>query len=297
MKRVSQHAGSWYEGSESGLKKEIHGLFTNSKFGYGKDPLKSADERSSNSNFIGIVSPHAGYVYSGPIASHGFAEAYFNIEKLDIAVILGPNHRGIGMPISFYPEGEWENPLGSVSITQEGVDFAKDYDFGQVKNRIGFEEQAHLYEHSIDIQLPFLQYLFDNFQIMPICFGDQSFEPVSTTMAKFLKDFILKFSEKRILIVASSDFSHENDYNLVVDNDKKMLSYLEKVSLKEADQFRRSVGMTMCGYGPVFTLIHTSELLGDPVVKTLKYANSSDIKPGGGYTVGYASIIVQSNPE
>ncbi len=296
MKRTSQHAGSWYEGSESTLKAQLHDLFTDKKFGYGKDPLESSNDRASNSNLIGIVAPHAGYVYSGSIASHGYAEAYYNIEKLDTAVILGPNHRGVGTPISFYPEGSWVNPLGSVKIDSEGISFAESYDFSVIKNRIGFESTAHSYEHSIDIQLPFLQYLFSDFQIIPICLGDQSYEPVAMGLANFLKDFIVKFSNKRILIVASSDFSHENNYNLVVNNDKKMLAYLEKVALLAADEFRRSVGMTMCGYGPVFTLIRTAELLGNPVVKTLKYANSSDIRSGGGYTVGYASMIVQSNP-
>lgn len=295
MKRVSQHAGSWYAGSESSLKAQIHDLFTEKKFGYGKDPLETSDDRPFNPNLLGIVSPHAGYVYSGPIASHGFAEAYFDIKELDIAIIMGPNHRGLGTPISFYPEGTWKNPLGSVRIDTEGIEFANDYDFGEIQDKIGFEASAHSYEHSIDIQVPFLQYLFHDFHIVPICFGDQSFEPTSSTIAKFLKDFLKEFAEKRILIVASSDFSHENDYNLVVDNDKKMLSYLEKVSLKEADQFRRSVGMTMCGYGPVFTLIRTAELIGNPIVKNLKYANSSDIKPGGGYTVGYASMAVYTN--
>ncbi|MHA1941315.1 MAG: AmmeMemoRadiSam system protein B [Candidatus Hodarchaeales archaeon] len=295
MKRISQHAGSWYAGSESTLKAQLHDLFTNKRFGYGKDPLESPKDRSSNPNLIGIVSPHAGYVYSGSIASHGYAEAFNSIQDLDIVIILGPNHRGVGAPISFYPEGSWVNPLGSIRIDNEGIDFAKSYDFGSIKNKIGFEPSAHVSEHSIDIQLPFLQYLFPDFQIMPICLGDQSYDPVAKLLAKFLKDFIQNFTEKRILIVASSDFSHENNSSLVVDNDKQMLSYLERAALEEAEQFRRSIGMTMCGYGPVFALIHTAELLGNPVVKTLKYANSSDIKPGGGYTVGYASIVVQIN--
>jgi AmmeMemoRadiSam system protein B len=296
MDRQSRHAGSWYEGTKSSLNKQIHELFMNKKWGYGKDPLDSPEERSFESNLVGIVSPHAGYVYSGSIASHGFAEVYKRINKPDTVILLGPNHQGWGAPISIYPGGKWQNPLGAVEVDTEFIDYAKEYDFGSIKKSVGFEALAHANEHSIDIQLPFLQYLYkEEFSIAPISMGNQSFEPIVTSLSKFLSDYIQSHSEKRTLIVASSDFSHEHDYELVVKNDKTMLAYLEKMKLSEADQFRRKVNMTMCGYGPVFTLIQTAINLGTPSVRLLKYANSSDIRPGSGYTVGYASLLVHSS--
>ena len=180
-------------------------------------------------------------------------------------------------------------------IDTEFVEYAKSFDFGSLQERIGFERLAHVNEHSIDIQLPFLQYLYKNdFQIVPICLGDQSFEPTVSTLSTFLSDYIKSHSEKRILIVASSDFSHENNYNLVVENDKTMLSYLESMNLEKAEKFRQRIRMTMCGYAPIFTLIQTAKNLGSPSVQVLKYANSTDIRPGGNYTVGYASILVRS---
>ncbi len=296
MDRQSRHAGSWYEGTEKSLTQQINNLFCDKQWGYGKDPLENMDDRIIDSNLIGIVSPHAGYVYSGPIASHGFAEVFKRIEKIDTVIILGPNHQGLGVPISFYPGGHWSNPLGSVKVDTEFVDYARTYDFEPIQERIGFERIAHVNEHSIDIQLPFLQYLYKNdFEIAPISLGDQSFNPVVSTLSTFLSDYITSHSEKRILIVSSSDFSHEHNYELVVKNDKTMLSYLESMNLKEAEQFRQRIRMTMCGYAPVFTLIQTAKNLGTPSVEILKYANSTDIHPGGGYTVGYASILVRSS--
>ncbi len=296
MERQSRHAGSWYEGSEKTLTRQIRNLFLDKQWGYGKDPLEDLENRNVDPNLIGIVSPHAGYVYSGSIASHGFAEVYKRIEKVNTIVILGPNHQGLGAPISFYPEGHWRNPLGSVKVDTEFVEYAKTYDFGSIQNRIGFERVAHVNEHSIDIQLPFLQYLYKNeFEIAPICLGDQSFDSTVSTLSTFLSNYIKSHTEKRILIVASSDFSHENNYDLVVKNDRAMLSYLESMNLKEAEQFRKRIRMTMCGYAPIFILIQTAKNLGTTSVQILKYANSTDIRPGGDYTVGYASILVRSS--
>ena len=294
MERQSRHAGSWYEGTKSSLQRQIHDLFNDPKWGYGLDPVQNPQDRSPDPTLLGIVSPHAGYVYSGPIASHGFATMYKHVENVDSIVILGPNHQGMGSPISFYPGGKWSNPLGSVDIDVEFIEYAKKYDFGSLQNRIGFESNAHSYEHSIDIQLPFLQYLYeDQFLIVPLCVGEQSYESTVPTLSVFLKEYIQSHPDKRILIVASSDFSHEHNYDLVVKNDTTMILHLEKMELDEAENFRRSVNMTMCGYGPVFTLLHTAKLLGEPTVEILKYANSSDIRPGGSYTVGYASIAVK----
>ncbi|NHJ03126.1 MAG: AmmeMemoRadiSam system protein B [Candidatus Heimdallarchaeota archaeon] len=295
MDRFSRHAGSWYAGTKASLESQIHELFLN-KWGVGKDPLEFKNERTLEEDIIGIASPHAGYAYSGPIASHGYALLYDQFEKIDSAIVLGPNHSGFGAPISIYPEGAWNNPLGSISIDQELVAFAKSYSFDRLRNKIGFETSAHLNEHSIDIQLPFLQYLYkDTFEILPICLGDQSYNTTVAELSQFLSELLKAFSERKIIIIASSDLSHEHNYDLVVKNDQTMLSYLEKGDLNGAEQYRKHVSMTMCGFGPVFTLIRTAATFGKPIVKVLKYANSSDIHPGGGYTVGYASIAVSAN--
>ncbi len=296
LDRRCSEAGSRYAGNASSLKQQIQDSFLN-EWGYGKDPLEHPRERSFDPNFLGIVSPHAGYVYSGSIASHGYAEVFKRVESLDTVILLGPNHRGQGPPISFYPAGQWHTPLGSLSINEDFMAFTKNYDFVEGGSRIGFEESAHSYEHSIGIQLPFLQYLYDNkFQIAPICMGDQSYHLAVPMLSTFLEDYIRSHSNERILIVASSDFSHENNYDISVNNDKKMLSFLENMELDEAEDYRQKKPVTMCGYGPVFTLLKTAQKLGKPAVDIRKYGTNIDTNPdrsGGGYTVGYASILVR----
>ncbi len=295
MDRYSQHAGSWYEGKRELLQNQIHKLFLN-KWGYGKDPLEHPEDRKYEEHVLGIISPHAGYMYSGPIASHGYAAIFNEFESLDTVIILGPNHSGRGPEISIFPEGKWHNPLGTVKIDEEVTDFAKTYDFGDIQDMIGFETSAHQSEHSIDIQLPFLQYLYDKkpFEVVPICLLNQSLNYVVKGLSKFFQNYIEGHKEKKILIVASSDFSHEYNYNIVVNNDKGMIKRLVKADLEEAEEFRQKAQVTMCGYGPVFTLIQTAKRMGKADVNLLKYANSTDIyPPGGGYTVGYASIAVK----
>ncbi|WP_455142124.1 AmmeMemoRadiSam system protein B [Candidatus Hodarchaeum mangrovi] len=296
MDRISKHAGSWYAGSAQGLKEQIEKLFS-SKWGVGESPANIKTAETKLANILGVVSPHAGYIYSGPIASHGYANVYKEFDHLDTVIILGPNHSGIGSPISFYPGGKWHNPFGEVKIDKEAIEFAQSYDFGSIQDRIGFEKYAHSQEHSIDIQLPFLQYRYgNNFQIVPICLMDQSYPTTVKYLANFIKDYIQEQLSKEILVIASSDLSHESNYDLVIKNDKKMLELLESCKLEAANSFRKQVQMTMCGYGPVFTLIQTAIDFGSPKITVLKYANSSDIVGGrssGSYTVGYSSVLVQ----
>ncbi len=295
MSRQSPIAGTWYEGTKQQLTNQIQSLLKDDKFGPGKDPTENPAIKSVDESILGIVSPHAGYVYSGSIAAHGFSKLYENFPNPDTIVIIGPNHRGYGPPVSIYPEGIWKFPLGDISIDKELVDYAKNWDFGSFSDYVQIEESAHLQEHSIDIQIPFLQYFYgDKINIFSICLADQSLNPVAEVLSSFLKEMIDVFRNKKILIVASTDFSHENDYDLLVNNDQTMIDLLERLNLEEADQFRKSNRMTMCGYGSVYTLIRLAQKMGDPSVKTLKYSNSALVKDSkGGYTVGYCSMVVR----
>ncbi|MHA1971832.1 MAG: AmmeMemoRadiSam system protein B [Candidatus Hodarchaeales archaeon] len=294
--RHSRHAGSWYAGSSKELKTQIEELFM-SEWGYGIHPKEIKCSSTGKESFLGIVSPHAGYVYSGPVASHGYAEIYKTFDRLDTVFILGPNHSGLGAPISFYPSGTWYNPLGGLEVDSRAIHFAKNYDFGELSKQIGYEQLAHSQEHSIDIQLPFLQYRYgSDFKIVPICLMNQSYPLTVHKLSSFIKAYIEDNPTQNIIIVASSDFSHEHDYDLVMKNDKKMLEFLSQADLNSAESFRRQVHMTMCGFGPVFTLIQTAVNFGSAKVSVLKYSNSTDIvggRPTGSYTVGYSSILVR----
>ncbi|MHA2250649.1 MAG: AmmeMemoRadiSam system protein B [Candidatus Kariarchaeaceae archaeon] len=298
MERNSPIAGTWYEGTEKSLKNQINSLLKDKKFGPGKDPLEHERGDKTASNIIGIISPHAGYVYSGSVASCGFSKIYDNFDKIDTAIVLGPNHRGFGPPISIFPEGQWNFPLGSLTIDEDLVEFARNWDFGKIKDYVQIEVSAHQEEHSLDIQVPFVQYLFgNNVKLFAICFADQSLDPVADVISDFLHDILNKFTTKKIVIIASTDFSHEYDYDVLLKNDQSMIDLFEKMKIEEADQFRKSNRMTMCGYGPVYSILRLAEKIGNPSIETLKYANSAQIKDSyGGYTVGYTSMLVQARP-
>ena len=143
-------AGSWYAGTPDGLNLQIQHLFTH-KLGPGSLPsLKKDGPR----NFVGLIVPHAGYMASGPVAAHAYYDLAFD-GKPDVIVIFGPNHTGLGSAISLMNEGAWRTPLGDVQIDTETAN-----QILQNSDIIDIDERAHIREHSIEMQLPFLQYLW-----------------------------------------------------------------------------------------------------------------------------------------
>lgn len=295
MIRISPIAGSWYEGSRESLENQIRFLFLDDKFGPGKDPLVTPEiGLIDEDNFIGLVSPHAGYAYSGRIAACGYKLLYENCPEVDTFIVLGPNHRGAGPGISIYPEGKWQFPLGDLEIDEDILDFIKSMNPSDFDDELQFEETAHSTEHSIDIQFPILQYLYKNkFKIIVICMADQSL-PAARNLATLLYNIINYFKDKKIKVIASSDLSHEYDQDKLHYNDTKMIETFIEGDPDNSNSLRRFLKMTMCGYGPVFTLMTLTNLMGKADIELVKYASSADIQPGSNYTVGYASLIAKT---
>lgn len=293
MYRISPISGSWYEGSKESLENQIRFLFLDDQFGPGKDPLEKPDlGLIDGEKLLGVISPHAGYMYSGRIAACGFKLLYENCPEVDTLIVLGPNHRGVGPPVSIYPEGEWGFPMGDIEIDKEILNYIAEFNFGDHKQSVQIEETAHVSEHSIDIQFPILQYLYENkFKIITICMADQSL-PIARKIAELLHNIILHFPNKTIKIIASSDLSHEYDQDKLYYNDQKMIETFIEGDPDNSNSLRRFLNMTMCGYGPVFTLMSLANIMGTPKIDLVKYANSADILPGGNYTVGYSSLTV-----
>lgn len=283
MTRISPISGSWYAGTRDKLRKQIDTLYCDETFGYGSLPSKGEFHRK----VVGIVVPHAGYRYSGYTASHSYAKLYQMLPSLDLAIIIGPNHTGLGSGVSFSKE-DWETPFGKMEIDKNILKFAEDYNFSQLQAKV--DEMAHLKEHSIEIQLPFLQYLYDDFKIFPICMWQQDgFEE----LALFLKDILEKFETKSIAIIASSDLSHEHNYNTLVHNDEIMRGLISKGNSDAAYKFKKESGMTMCGYGPVFSLLRLNEMINVNMIEQLAYSNSSQITNNydpNTYRVGYSAF-------
>lgn len=270
--------GSFYAGTPETLKKQIENCFTH-KLGPGKTPIVQKGSRS----IIGLVCPHAGYMYSGPVAAH----SYYNLAvdgKPDVIVIFGPNHTGQGSGLAVMKEGVWRTPLGDVQIDEETSN-----QILRNSTIIDTDKLAHVYEHSIEVQLPFLQYLYNSaFKFVPISFLMQDFEScreVGQAVAEALE-------EKNALIIASTDMTHYEPHETAEMKDRKALSALEKLDEREFFSAIEGYHITACGYGPVVALITASKLLGATKAQILSYKTSGDVTGDYSTVVGYASVAI-----
>jgi MEMO1 family protein len=230
--------------------------------------------RSGPRKIVGAVVPHAGLVYSGPVAAHVY-DALANDGFPETFVILGPNHNGIGAGVATTEE-DFETPLGVVSIDHDIVSRLK----GVVEN----DPVSHRFEHSIEVQLPFLQYIDRNIKIVPISMGFQDYETAVDT-AKMLKKAI---SGRDVCIIASSDLSHYIPPEKARQLDAKVIEMILALDPKGMYDIVTSNDITMCGYGPVMTMLMSC---GGKEAKLLKYANSGDVRPMD-TVVGYAGMVV-----
>lgn len=290
MERHPVVSGQFYDKNPEKLMERIKWCFL-SDFG-----PKSLPKRGSKNYFAAIV-PHAGYIYSGPAAAHVYKEIG-EMKKIDTFVIIGTNHSGLGPSISIFPEGVWKTPLGDVM-----VDYELSSEIVTNSKLAEFDTRAHAYEHSVEVQLPFLQFLFENVKIVPIVFrGDEILEE-----AKDLADSIEKAAKnlgRKIFVIASSDFTHYGKaYNYLPffgsnDEIKKKIYELDSNAIKEITQlhemkFLRYVhrtGATICGFAPIIATIFYAKkhVKGG---KLLKHYCSGDISGDYENCVGYASII------
>ncbi|OYT62918.1 MAG: AmmeMemoRadiSam system protein B [Thermofilum sp. ex4484_15] len=270
-------AGTFYEAEPASLRSRIEWCFKHS-LGPAKIPVVN---KLGKRNLLGLISPHAGYLYSGPIAAHGYS-ALAEDGCIDVAVILGPNHHGVGAPIAVYPEGVWRTPLGEVKVANELVG-----KLVKESSIVEEDEEAHLLEHSIEVQLPFLQYIYgDNFSILPITMYLQTPE-AGMELGKAL---IKVLEGLNFVIIASTDFSHYEYYEVAKRKDKRAIEAILKMEPKELYNRVIEEDITMCGYGPVMTLLYALGEVGGIEAKLLKYATSGDVTGDYSSVVGYASI-------
>jgi hypothetical protein len=243
---------------------------------------KFIDEKAERQEVIGLVSPHAGYIYSGAVAGAVISRVEFK----DTFVILGPNHTGMGKPFSIMTEGIWKMPLGEVEIdSQLGKEILSDSTY--------LEEDyvAHLYEHSIEVQIPFLQYFKGDIKIVPIILA-HSPGAVYKAIGKGIAESV-KRAKKEVVVIASSDMTH---YEPQSSANKKDLQAIEAIVNLDEDELLRRVerlNISMCGYGPAVSLISCCKELGAKKAELVKYQTSGDVT--GDYTavVGYAGIIIK----
>lgn len=269
-------AGYFYPSEKNELISLIEETFRSKDLGPGSLPPLNEQK-----NVLGYLVPHAGYEYSGYIAAH----AYLEISALpegSTFIILGPNHYGIGSPLALPQSEIWETPLGQVK-----VDTSLRNEIMSEKSIIDMDDGAHWREHSIEVQIPYLQYVKKDFKILPISMTLMEKEyavEVAEIIYKKIKE------KKNYYIIASSDLTHYEPAEIVNRKDEIAIKAITNRSLDELYRVLRKYDITMCGYGPAAVLMHLSNLLGYDKVKLLKHANSGDVTGDYSSVVGYASI-------
>jgi hypothetical protein len=267
-------AGMFYAGSSEELKEQIEWCYRH-KVGPGALPrVNSKGPRE----IVALVVPHAGYVYSGPVAAYAYKELAGD-GVCDTAVIVGPNHSGYGAAVSVWTRGAWRTPLGEVSINEKVAD-------SLLGGRIEAEETAHLYEHSIEVQLPWLQHLYGKVSLVPVAMLAQDLE-TAREVGKAISRV-----KGNVIIIASSDFTHYEPHSVASEKDSSVIEAI--TSLDEEELYRRCISLdcTMCGYGAVAAAIVAARERGARKATLLKYATSGDTSGDFTRVVGYASIAI-----
>ena len=235
-------------------------------------------------NLIGVIVPHAGYIYSGRVA----AEVYClpGLQKFESCIILGPNHQGRGgVGASVYAKGSFETPLGHMNIDEELADTILKRD-----DRAVFNREAHEGEHSIEVQIPFLQMVNPSLKIVPIVMSDYRYETCQR-LSLAIQDAIAAFPVKKILIMASTDFSHYHTHQFAVQMDALAIDIIEKSDPEGLFEKAESGDVELCGLGPALVLMMVLKRQGSIEVQALQYKNSGDVTGDRTSVVGYAAIV------
>jgi len=276
VRRPTQ-AGAFYEATKESLKRQISNCFT-SKLGPGELPeVNEAGPR----NIIGLICPHAGYTFSGPVAAHAYGRLAAD-GKPNTMVIFGPNHTGYGSGVAIMNEGFWRTPLGDAEVDTETANrIVKE------SKIVDIDDSAHSFEHSIEVQIPFLQYLYDStFKFVPVCFLMQDIstaKEVGQAAAKAIRG-------KNAVMIASSDMTHYEPQERAERKDREVLQAIEALDEVRFNQTVESRGVTACGTGPIMALMFAAKGLGAKEAKLLCYKTSGDVIGDYSSVVGYAAV-------
>ena len=283
-------AGQFYDGTEKNLIQSIKDCFLDDR-----GPKSLPKINKGNKKIKGLIVPHAGYIYSGAIAAHSY-NILTNNGFADTFIILGPNHTGMGSGVAVMTKGSWLTPLGSVQINEN---ISKNL----WKDIIDSDENAHLFEHSIEVQLPFLQFSSEEnkFDFVPLSMAMQDFETAEEV--GMIIGNVLKNSEKNIVIIASSDFTHAGfNYQSMPPEGMRVDEYAKKQDKLAIDKILEmnpeglintvnENNITMCGYGPIASMLVASKILGANKSELLKYGTSYEVHPSSS-CVGYGSFVI-----
>jgi AmmeMemoRadiSam system protein B len=269
MSRIPAVANMFYPGDKDRLSRELDSFVT---------PV------SEPRKVIAAVSPHAGYMYSGGVAGAVFSQ----ISIPDTVVILGPNHRGIGASAALSASGVWEMPLGSVPINEELAKSILKVSTSVI--RIEDDPGAHTMEHSIEVQVPFLQFLRPEVSIVPIGLSHLTYDAcreIGQVVVEGMQSY-----DKEVLLVASTDMTHYESQQAANTKDKLAIDRVLDLDPRGLYETVSQHGISMCGVIPTTIVLESCKLLGANRAELVQYATSGDVTGDYAQVVGYAGFIV-----
>jgi MEMO1 family protein len=228
---------------------------------------------------IALLVPHAGWIYSGAVAG----AVYASVRIPDRVVLLGPNHTGLGPPLSVWDRGEWEVPGARVPVDEEMARTLKSSCADLLP-----DQSAHRYEHCLEVQLPFLRARAPHLRVTPVVVGTTRIDSLRG-LADALAEAIRRIGEE-ILIVISSDMTHYEPAPEAQKKDRLAVAAMEAVDAEELYRVVRQEGISMCGYAPAVSGLLTSRELGARVGRLVRYSHSGEVSGDSTSVVGYAGM-------
>jgi AmmeMemoRadiSam system protein B len=266
-------AGRFYPANAQHLRAEVETYTT--------APAAPSSEPEAKFRALGCVVPHAGYIYSGHVAG----AVYRRLELPRRFVILCPNHTGMGEPLAVMSAGVWRMPLGDVSLDEELA--------GRLRARLPLlseDQAAHLYEHALEVQLPFLQVLAPGFQFVPITVGTSNFDVLSALGAVI--GSVAVEADEPVLVIASSDMNHYESDSVTRAKDRRAIDQLLALDPRGLYDVVHKADISMCGYGPAVVMLTAVRKLGATHAELIRYATSGDVSGERDMVVGYAGVAV-----
>ncbi len=277
-KRPPAVAGMFYPESPKELQTLIDHSFRDARFGPGRAPPSENRRR-----IYGIVSPHAGYVYSGAVAANGFYEvSSFDFQNV---IMVGPNHYGIGSGVATMREGVWETPLGGVGVNSE-----LSLEVSKRSGLIDFNDFSHSRDHCLEVQLPFLQYSRSDFQIVPVILMMQDID-TAFDLGKAIAETITERARNDTLLIASSDLTHYEPNPDAHRKDGELIRAILALDVHKFYSVLERLDVSACGYGAIASIMIAAKSLGATRGELLRYATSGDVTGDKNAVVGYSSIV------
>jgi len=266
MVRRPAVAGQFYPDDAGELKAEV---------------LSYIKESPSRQKALAIICPHAGYMYSGGVAGQVFSR----VEIPANVIIIGPNHRGMGAAQSIMASGTWDMPMGKIEINHVLASKIMTHSL-----RLEDDAEAHRYEHSLEVQVPFIQALRPDFKLVPIVLSISSFEEcreLGTAIAHGIKDY-----GEQVLIVASTDMTHYESHQRAMQKDKMAIDKILEMNPEGLLKTVLGQGITMCGVVPTTVALIACLEQGARSAELVAYSTSGETSGDYNQVVGYAGLII-----